>query len=298
MLPRIGIVILNWNGWRDTIECLASLRHTDYPLDRLNVVVVDNGSSDESISQLRQQTGITLLELASNVGFAAGNNIGIQHALADDCDYVLLLNNDTVVRSDFLRPLLQVFDTDTSSGIVSPKILHYDRPDLLWYAGGRFRHPRLIGEMIGLSQLDENQYDRAQVVDFAVGCCMLTRRAVFERIGYFDERFFCYHEDVDYSIRAMRAGFTVWYQPASVVLHKVSQSTQDNAARRTFLYTQSRVLFFTKHIRGHKALAVIGLELLRLLRTVMGNSWNRRFDLARSYIRGLLAGLRKSRALS
>lgn len=296
-MPKVGIVILNWNGWRDTLECLTSLRHADYPSDQLDIVVIDNGSRDQSVSQLRDQAGTTLLELPNNVGFAAGSNIGIKKALTDGCDYVLLLNNDTFVSPNFLRPLLQVFSTEPLSGVVSPKISYYDQPDHLWYAGGRFRQPRLIGEMVGLDQLDEGQHDYARVVDFAVGCCMLVRRAVFEQIGYLDERFFFYHEDVDFSHRAGQAGFSVWYQPASLILHKVSHSTRDDIAQRAFLHAQSRVLFFTKHIRGPKTLAVVGLELLRLARTAVTDLRNGRPDLTRSYVRGLLVGVRKSRAL-
>lgn len=296
MLPKIGIVILNWQGWRDTLDCLASVQGGDYPLTQLDIVVVDNGSQDDSVSQLRQhRTGATLLELPNNVGFAAGSNFGIQHSLVTGCDYVLLLNNDAIASPDFLRPLLRVFDRDPASGIVSPKIRYHDPSDQIWYAGGRFRQPRLIGEMIGLGESDEGQFDQARVVDFAVGCCMLIHRAVFERIGYLDERFFFYQEDVDFSYRATKAGFSVWYQPASVIYHKVSQSTRDDAGRRTFLYAQSRVIFFNKHIRGGRRPAVVGLEVLRLVRTAINNLWNGRSHLTRSYVRGIRAGLRKSR---
>ena len=294
MLPKIGIVILNWNGWRDTLSCLASIRQADYPASQYQIVVVDNGSTDESVAQLRGHNGLTLLELPSNVGFAAGSNVGIRHALASGCDYVLLLNNDTLMAPNFLRPLLQTFDIDSAAGVVSPKIRYYDRPDQLWYAGGKFRQPRLIGEMVGLGQPDIGQYDQSREVDFAVGCCMLIRRSVLERIGYLDERFFFYQEDVDFSYRAAQAGFSVWYQPASVIFHKVSHSTRNDASRRTFLYAQSRVIFFAKHIRGTQLWAVVGLELLRLVRTVARSLWCGQPDLARSYVQGLLSGLEQS----
>ena len=295
MLPRIGIIILNWNGWQDTLECLTSVRQVDYPTDRFDIVVVDNGSRDESVAQLRRQPGLTLLELPSNVGFAAGNNVGIQRVLADGCDYVLLLNNDTVVAPDFLTPLLQVFDIDPAAGAVSPKIRYYDQPNRLWYAGGKFRQPRLIGLMIGLDELDTGQYEQAGMVDYVVGCCMLIRRAVFEQIGYLDESFFFYQEDVDFSYRATHAGFSMWYQPASVIFHKVSHSTRNDSPRRTFLYAQSRVVFFAKHFRGARLYATVGLELVRLVRTTAKALWYGQADLARSYVQGLLAGLKQSR---
>lgn len=293
MIPEIGIVILNWNGWRDTFNCLDSLRQVNYPARQIEIIVVDNGSCDESVERLHQQPGITVLELPTNVGFAAGSNIGIRHALAKGCEYILLLNNDTVVLPDFLTPLLQVFKKNATAGIVSPKIRYKDQPNRLWYAGGRFQEPRLIGEMVGLGQIDQGQHNQACVVDFAVGCCMLIHRAVFEQIGYLDERFFFYHEDVDFSLRVTRAGFSVWYQPASVILHQVSQSTQNNLPARTFLEAQSRVVFFAKHIRGFKLYLVIGLEIVRFIRRVAESLRNRQPELAWSYARGLFAGLGK-----
>lgn len=291
--PRVGVVILNWNGWRDTLDCLTQVRQLDYPTSRLEIVLVDNGSHDESVAQLRRQAGVTLLELPSNVGFAAANNVGIRHVLAHSCDYMLLLNNDTVVSPELLTPLLQVFHMDSTAGVVSPKIRYCDPPDRLWYAGGEFRDPRLIGYMVGLGEVDTGQYDRTRVVDYAVGCCMLIRRAVFEQIGYLDERFFFYNEDVDFSYRATRRGFSVWYQPDSVILHKVSHSTRDDLPRRTSLYAQSRVVFFAKHIRGARLLVVVGLELMRLFRILARELWHGRADMAHSYVRGLLTGLRQ-----
>lgn len=124
---------------------------------------------------------------------------------------------------------------------------------------------------------------------------MLIRRTVFERVGYLDERFFFYHEDVDFSLRATRAGFSVWYQPASVILHRVSGSTQGNLPARTFLEAQSRVVFFAKHIRGFKLYVVIGLEIVRFIRRVAESLWTRQPELAWNYARGLLTGLDKSR---
>jgi len=293
MLPKIGIVILNWNGWRDTLDCLALVRQLDYPASRSEIVLVDNGSHDESVARLRQQSGVTLLELPSNVGFAAANNVGIRRVLADGCDYVLLLNNDTIVPPDLLTSLLDVFYADRTAGVISPKIRYYDEPDRLWYAGGRLLQPRLILQMRGRGEVDTGQYDQPLVVDYAVGCCMLIRRAVFGQIGHLDECFFFYYEDVDFSCRATKAGFSVWYQPASVILHKVSYSTRNDLPRRTFLRAQSRVVFFCKHVHGIKFCLLLWLELIRIVRSLTRELRHGRADLVRSYVQGLLAGLRQ-----
>lgn len=292
MLAKIGIIILNWNGWQDTLNCLASLRQVDYPKPQLDIIVVDNGSRDDSVERLRQQQDIVLLELSCNVGFAAGSNIGIRRAISDGCNYVLLLNNDTLVPPEFLMPLLEVFAAEVRAGVVSPKIRYEDPPDRLWYAGGNFLGSRLLGEMVGMGQIDAGQHDRARVVDFAVGCCMLIGCSVFEQVGYLDERFFFYHEDVDFSLRTARAGFKIFYQPASVIMHRVSHSTRGNLPARAFHEAQSRIVFFRKHIHGSRRYIVIGLELARLVRIVAQSVFDRQVGTAVSYLQGLIAGFR------
>jgi len=295
MFVKIGIIILNWNGWNDTLNCIASLDSVDYPKNQISIYIVDNGSTDESVNHLRQLPGITLLELPSNIGFAAGVNFGIDHALCNGCEYVLLLNNDTIVFPDFLRQLLQIFETSATAGLVSPKIHYQDRPDRLFFAGGKFRKPRIIGELIGMGEIDEGQYDQARVVDFAVGTCLLLSRTAIEQIGYLDKRFFAYYEDIDYSIRATQAGFSVWYQPASVILHRVSHSTEGNPQFRIFLEAQSRILFFSKYIRGFNLLSVIILEMAHFVRVLLRAVLKGNIELAWGYTKGVLAGLRPLR---
>ena len=148
MEDLVGVVILNWNGLQDTLACLASLRQVDYPREQLVILVVDNGSADGSSERLRNEAGITLIELDKNHGYAAGNNVGICRAIQMGCQYVLLLNNDTCVAAGFLRPLLMALERHPEAGIVASKVRFFDPSNLIWYAGGLFRQPRLIGEMI------------------------------------------------------------------------------------------------------------------------------------------------------
>lgn len=289
---RVGVVVLNWNGLEDTLECLASLRQVELPNGQLVILVVDNGSTDGSGARLRGEAGITLIELEQNHGYAAGNNVGICRALQLGCEYVLLLNNDTVVPPDFVTPLVATLEQHLEAGMAVSKVRYYDPPDVIWYAGGLFRQPRLIGEMVGLRELDVGQYDRPQAVDWAVGCSMMIHRRLVDAIGLLDERFFAYEEDIDYSYRAQRAGFTIRYEPASVIWHKVSQATTGDTEWRTYLQVQSRVLFFRKHIHGLKILPVIFLEAIRLLRFCGRALRVRQPGLIGGYGRGMAAGWR------
>jgi GT2 family glycosyltransferase len=298
---KIGVVILNWNGWQMTLNTLESLRQSHEPAERWHVFVVDNGSDDDSVDHLRMQPDITLLELPENRGFATGSNVGIRHALAAGCAYVLLLNNDVILHPDFLPPLLDLFAQNSKVGIVSPKIRFADPPDRIWYAGGNFRQPRLIGEMVGLNEIDIGQFDNARIVDFVTGCCMLVKCEVFEYVGLLDEDFFFYQEDVDLSCRVAKAGYQVWYQPESLIWHIVSFSTANNLPKRTFYYAQSRIIFFGKHIHGfNRIVKVVILEVMRLVRTVLSAFLTRQPGQAYSYIAGTWSGLnqkwRSSRA--
>ena len=294
MKPKVVVIILNWNGWRDTLQCINSLRQVSYPTEKLNILLVDNGSTDESVLRFRSLDKLILLPLAENIGFSSANNVGIRRALDTGCDYVMLLNNDTVVTHDFLDSLLEVFEHDPTAGIVSPKIYCASNPNHIWYAGGRFKGVRLIGEMVGHGVFDQGQYDVARSVDFAVGCCMLIKGCLFSQIGYLDERFFFYHEDVDYSYRARRAGFSVWYQPASTINHKVSRSVGSNSPLQAYYSANARTLFFFKHIRGPRTALVCLLELIRLSRIVVRSYFTGDTKIAHSYVRGLLEGVSAS----
>ena len=292
--PRVGIVILNWNGLRDTLACLDSLRQVDFPSEQSVILVVDNGSTDGSRERLRGEAGITLIELEQNRGYAAGNNVGICRALQLGCHYILLLNNDTCVSVNFIAPLLLALEQHPEAGIAVSKVLYHDPPDLIWYAGGFFRQPRLIGEMVGLREVDQGQYDVPRPVEWAVGCSMMIHRRLIEAIGLLDERFFAYEEDVDYSYRAQEAGFVIRYEPASVIWHKVSQATTGDTQWRAYLQAQSRTLFFRKHIHGLKLLVVIFMEAIRLLRFCWRALRASQPGLAWNYGRGLAAGWRQA----
>src|SRR3954467_11696399 len=180
--PRVSLVILNWNSYRVTLDCLLSLRKMDYR--NFEVVLVDNGSVDGSASKLQENVPeIRLIRNASNLGFAGGCNVGIRDALRRGTDYVLLLNNDTVVASDFLIQLVRVAESDEKIGAVNPKILFFDRPDRLNYAGGEHRRWRLFPKVFGLRQLNDGTYDTTREVSFLTGCAFLIKAEVVRQIG-------------------------------------------------------------------------------------------------------------------
>ncbi|MGX2039763.1 glycosyltransferase family 2 protein [Methylocaldum sp. MU1018] len=221
--PKTAIVVLNWNGKADTLACLDSLRQMDYPAHR--VIVVDNGSSDDSVAAIREaHPWVHLIENGTNLGFAGGNNVGIRAALRDDAEFMLILNNDTEVAPDFLKALTEEAMRQPQAGVLAPKIYYYDQPDRIWYGGGRWNAAKRRFEQIGDGEPDCGQYDAVGETEFIVGCAMLIRASVFREIGLLDERFFLNYEEIDFCGRARQAGWRLVYVPKARLWHKISVS--------------------------------------------------------------------------
>lgn len=245
-VPLVYIVLLNWNGWQDTVECVESCKKLSYR--NVRILIVDNGSTDGSIEELyRHLPDIELIRTGENLGFAGGNNVGIRHALEHGADYVWLLNNDTVVDFDALSALVNVAENDRKIGMVGSKISYYDNQRLLWYAGGVLDPalPYRSGHR-GLKEEDRGQYDEAGETGYVTGCSLLARREMIEEVGLLDEGFFLYFEDADWNAWAKRVGWTVLYAPLSVVLHKVSSSIGGAESPRMRYYLARNLLYFIR----------------------------------------------------
>ena len=229
--PRVSIIVLNWNGLDDTIECLESLHKITYP--NYQVIVVDNGSEGEDVRVLGEKFGyyIHIIENDRNYGFAEGNNIGMRYAINSYApDYLLLLNNDTVVAPDFLDELVKVVDSDSKIGIASPKIYYYEfksRNDVIWFAGGRIKWwRRWVYPHIGWRENDQRQYQKMAAVDWASGAAMLLKSSVVEKLSLLNSGYFFGNEDVEYCIKARKNGFKIVYVPTAKVWHKIGMTRE------------------------------------------------------------------------
>ncbi|HEX7574214.1 MAG TPA: glycosyltransferase family 2 protein [Bacteroidota bacterium] len=221
--PLTYIIVLNWNGRHDTLECLASLSDVTDP--SMSVLVVDNGSQDGSQEAIRRyHPEVTLLETGSNLRYAGGNNAGIRFALEKGAEQIMLLNNDTTVDPAFLGAMTRTLQSSPGTGIVAPKILYAADPGRLWYAGGEISFWTGTMRHRGIREPDDGRFDIPHETGYASGCCLLAKRSTVERIGLLDEAYFMYSEDADWCMRARRAGFRVMYEPRARVWHKVSVS--------------------------------------------------------------------------
>jgi GT2 family glycosyltransferase len=246
--PKTAIVILNWNSGEMTGECIRSL--LSMKAQHYDIIVVDNGSKDGSVDYLRKQFPlITVLAQNRNLGFAAGCNVGMKLALERGAEYVLPLNNDTVVDPSFLAELLTAAETLSRAAIVSPKIYFWDWPDKLWWAGGRFNLWSGIPRHRGRKQVDTGQFDVVREIDWATGCAALIRCDVLHRVGLFDETFFGNVEDLDLSLRVRQAGYRIYYAPKAKLWHKEGADYRKNAGEylRKFTGTRNLLLVMRKH---------------------------------------------------
>jgi hypothetical protein len=259
--PPVSVVVLHWRGLADTLACLESLMRLDYPSS--HVIVVDNGSGDDLAAIRRQFPQATVVENGRNLGFAGGSNVGIARALADGAEYVFLLNNDTEVAPDLLSRIVDAAESDPSIGIIGPTVLYYDPSDVIWSAGGT------VGPLAQTSHLDvdERLPDRPIVelrdVDYVTGCALLVSRAVVERIGVLDERFFAYFEEVDLCARAREAGFRVVHAPTGRVWHKIERTARAHSRFYLYLMARNRLLYLRCRGAPLRSLALAALDLLR-----------------------------------
>jgi GT2 family glycosyltransferase len=239
MINRIVyIIVLNWNGKEDTIECIKSLDEIEY--ENYKIVIVDNGSGDNSVSDIKNIfPDINVIENNKNLGFAGGNNIGIDFAMANNADYILLLNNDTIVDKNFLSELIDVGESDEKIGLLGPKTYFYSDPKRIWFAGGRVNWMKNSGSHVGIEEIDHGQYDKIRQVDYLTGCCLLIKRQVIEKVGKLSEDYFLYYEDTDLSLRAKNSEYECIYVPKSKIYHKVSRSTKPGSSSYIYYHTRN-----------------------------------------------------------
>jgi GT2 family glycosyltransferase len=241
--PYLAVVIVNWNRPFDTLECVQSILREER--ENLEIIVVDNGSTDDSIPKIRNAfPAITLISLASNLGFSRGYNTGIEQALQGRAQLILLLNNDTALDPKALKTL-----SNSNWDVAVPKILYYDNPERIWAAGCRWRNIPPSVAIIGFGKKDQPKYDNPRPLDFATGCAVLVHRKVFETINGFDADLANYMEDYDFCFRARQAGFRIGYVPSARVRHKVSQTLGEYSKERWQHQGRNTVLFYRKDKR-------------------------------------------------
>jgi GT2 family glycosyltransferase len=336
---RVSIIVLNWNGWRDTLECLESLYHVDYP--KYDIIVLDNGSEDESINKIKEyllgcntvtskffrysskNKPISLLELsrdeaisataedssmanlpsdrrliliknALNYGFAEGNNIGIRYALrALKPEYILILNNDVVVDKVFLAELLKVAKADPSIGFAGPIVYYYDfhgRTDIISVAGIDLLMNKGYYHRRGALEVDSGQYEKAQVVDFIEGSCLLSRSQTLRDVGLFNSHYFAYWEETDLCVRGAEAGYKSVIVPKSKIWHKIGSSTPSTF--KLYYMTRNRLWFMRQHANPRELISFSAYFFtFYLIGTTSRLILKGDFESLKSFLKGVVDGV-------
>lgn len=288
-MVKVFMVILNWNGFEDTYACLESLSKSRHVGIQLELVIVDNGSTDGSAKKLSslkfEGTVLKIIKNSKNLGFCEGNNIGIQYAMSRKADFVVVLNNDTLVSPDSVKELTKFMIENPGVAACSPKIYfakgfefhskRYQKKDLgnvLWYAGGVIDWNNVYGANLGVDEVDRGQYDSESETDFFTGACAILRVKALEDVGIFDEKYFMYLEDADLSQRMKRRKLKVKYFPNAKIWHKVARSSAIGGDLNDYFITRNRMMFGISYasIRTKLALYREGLRLL-----LNGRKWQK-----------------------
>lgn len=288
-MSNVFISIVNYNSQKDLLNCLESLNETKKVNMKLSVVIIDNSSKEEArIDDVRYKNfELTIIKNKINNGFSGGQNQGIKFALSKGADFVVVLNADVILDKDVLVELLKTFESSDLCGLVSPKIyfakgheFHKDRykkeeqGKVIWYAGGEMDWNNVIGKHRGVDEVDKGQFDKLSGTDFVSGCCMIVKKEVFEKIGYFDERYFLYYEDNDFSQRAKINGFKLYYEPKAFLWHLNAGSTGGSGSiLQDYFITRNRLLFGSK-FSSFKTKVLLYKEGLKL--SLSGRPWQKK----------------------
>ncbi len=255
-MNTVALIILNWNGKKDTVELLSSVAKIDYP--KLDVIVVDNGSKDGSVATIREQfPHVHILENHENYGFAKGNNVGIEYALSTGAEFIFILNNDTIVSPDIVQAFITQMHANPHTGILGAKIFLYDEQDKFDHLGGQWNSKKGCFDLVALREIDDGKgWEQSQDLDYVCGCALFVRRKVFEKIGNFEEKFFLIWEESDFCFRARKEGFKVQTCPKAKVWHKVSASFVGGKPHSTYFWWRNRLLWIERNCSTKETLSI------------------------------------------
>jgi len=285
-MKTIGIIILNYNGIKDTLSCLESVAKIKHDKFNLNLYIVDySHDKNEAKTIKRKYLSVNLINQSGNLGFAKANNIGINKALQEGADYILLLNNDTLVDLEFLSLLFNYCEENPKVGAISSKIyfakgceFHKDRyqeKDLgkvIWYIGGKIDWNNMYCTHIGVDEVDHGQFERDKETDFISGCCTLIRKETLDQTGLLNEKLFMYWEDTDWSLRAIKLGWDLRIYPKAYIWHKNAGSSSSGSNLQDYFLTRNRLWMGMKYATLRTKLALIRQSLIQL---ASGRKWEK-----------------------
>ncbi len=301
LADQVAVIVLNWNGLSDTLECLASFKKSSkISTGNFQLIVADNGSEDGSLAEIaRQYPEVKVIDNRANLGFAEGNNRAMRYALDQGFGFILLVNNDTVVSQDYVARLLAAYQQLPEGSLLGSQIRYYAEPEKIWHFGARWDSEK--NELVKLAQNElSSGWRQVLEVDQIVGCAMFFPRRTLLAVGLFEPKFFLNFEETDWCFRARAAGYRIYSIPDAVLWHKVSRSFS-SPFHNTYFCSRNRLLWlrrnFDKETRrqiyckqdlprlGRYAVRLTGrLILLPVLKLLAPRAYARNLDKIRHYI--------------
>lgn len=291
---ELSIITVNYNGLKDTCALIDTIPFDEYSLE---VIVVDNASKEDEASIIAERyPQVRVIRSDQNLGFAGGNNLGIKAARGK---YLYLINNDTVLWMEedgpksgeqIFQPLIARLQSSPKAGVVCPKIKFAWGKHPIQYAGYTPLSPITVrNRAIGFGEHDYGQFQVARPTPYAHGAAMMLKRETIEKAGLMPECYFLYYEELDWSEMIRRAGYKIWYEPASIIYHKESQTTGQNSPLRCYYITRNRLLFAKRNIPGAKKLLsylyIVGVVALR---DIVKYTFQGHMDLVKAVFRGII----------
>lgn len=287
-MSGVSIITVNFNGYVVTCQMIESLYQTEFDGE---IIVVDNGSEVDESELIKQiYPEVITIRSNKNLGFAGGNNLGIRKASGD---HLFFLNNDTIVTIGFIEPLVRRIESMPEIGVVCPKIRFEYTPERIQYAGYTpLNNLTLRNKMIGFNEVDLGQYDIAIETAFALGAAMLVKREAIQNAGLMPECYFLYYEELDWCSRIKEAGYTIWYEPESVIFHKESASTGRLSPLKQFYLTRNRLVYARRNLDGISRILSVVYQIIVGLVKSLNFILKRRSDLFNASVRGVIYGIK------
>ena len=283
MKIEVSIITINYNGLKDTCALIESIPFKE----NMEVIVVDNASKNqEAYTIAKRYPRVKVIRSERNLGFAGGNNLGIQAAQGK---YLFLINNDTIIRDFKIQALIDRMESSCDIGVVCPKIRFSWGNNPIQFAGySKLSRVSVRNHAIGFNEEDQGQYETAHPTPYAHGAAMLIKREAINKVGLMPECYFLYYEELDWSMMFTRAGYQIWYEPKCTIYHKESQATGQNSPLRTYYLTRNRLLIVHRNPQEfNKALAYIYLIGIVALRDIAKYTFSARVDLLKATLYGL-----------
>lgn len=295
---KVAVVILNWNGRKFLEQFLPSV--IEHSKEDAEVIVADNGSSDDSIEFLKTNfREVRLIEMPVNKGFTGGYNEALKQV---DAEYYILLNSDIEVTPDWIKPIIKLMDSDDKIAACQPKILSYSEKDKFEYAGAAggyidwLGYPFCRGRIFETTEVDEGQYDDERQVFWATGACMFVRASVFHRLGGFDEHFFAHMEEIDLCWRMQNAGHKVYFSPHSKIYHVGGGTLKKESPHKTFLNFRNNLYMLINNLPVEKLIFILLLRFLldgvAAFKFLAEGNWGNSVSVLKAYMEVMINVLR------